>query len=606
MNHKSAFWLANSLILLGFFFIMNTGTANITLANDRMAGSGPTPRTAVKEKQQFSADDTQEKTNPKAGAEAPRTLDVNFKKLESQGYYAPGDPRSLGVDVWAGTKRSDLLAYLSASYNDLSYRSLVLLLKNALLTAADTTMIRNDEHASSGNDLTTLRIEKLMELGFYKEAAALYAKYPDEPYHERFARAGVLAMLYSNQLALSCLETQIVYERFKSVSFWQQMQRICNIILLKNAPKNKLPKIDDSVLESKVLKKLVSGSNYRLRVTNKNDLKDLTPLTIATLHAMGRIDVSDFNFKNTDDLPHHVISLLLDNKTMSEEGRFRLMIESAKRGLISSQDLEDYYVELGQELVGHDKTSLKEYANIHGWQRLPYLFSASGNVARGEEQQVILNQAIALEGEYGNAALWPFHDVFRALPADSLSDSLIRAGLRVFTATATPIPDDWADKWITMHKNLPVSYKHLDIVELTYLLNTDITLNKVLKPYEKQEDNEEKLSREQAIVKIIYEKLDKARKLHNYVPNVSYENNEGLTPTDDYVMPVVGLRERLAESNKDKRLGEIVLISSILLAPATPNTINGDILGQVLDSLKTVGLTKEAQSLANQVLLGFE
>ena len=90
------------------------------------------------------------------------------------------------------------------------------------------------------------------------------------------------------------------------------------------------------------------------------------------------------------------------------------------------------------------------------------------------------------------------------------------------------------------------------------------------------------------------------------MPKIVYEKQEGLTPTDDYVMPLSGLLERLAESKKDKRLGETVLISSILLEPLKPSAIDGALLGQVLDSLITVGLTKEAQSLANEVMLGFE
>ena len=321
---------------------------------------------------------------------------------------------------------------------------------------------------------------------------------------------------------------------------------------------------------------------------------------------MNRINVSGFDINDAAAMPHHVVSLLLDNPTISDESRFRLTVESARRGLISVEDLHDYYNTLGEDIVGQRETSLKGYEAIKGWKRLPYLYFASGNVAKGAEQKVILGQAISLEKEYGNAALWPFLDIFESLDGDSISDSMIRTGIRVFTNTATPIPDSWAERWVASHKNLPTTYDKLTATDYTALLNSDISLDKVLQPIDKEEESSGTMSHQQHLTNIIYEKLDKSRKLHNYVAKIVYEKQEGLTPTDDYVMPLSGLQERLAESKKDKRLGETVLISSILLEPLKPSAIDGTLLGQVLDSLITVGLTKEAQSLANEVMLGFE
>ena len=324
------------------------------------------------------------------------------------------------------------------------------------------------------------------------------------------------------------------------------------------------------------------------------------------LHADNRIDFSGFNISDAQKMPHHVVRLLLDSPTISEEARFRLNVESARRGLISVQELTDYYNTLGEDIVGSRETSLKAYANVGGWKRLPYLYFASGNVAKGEEMKTILTKAIQLEDEYGNAAIWPFLDIFKSLSPDSISDSMIRTGIRVFTHTITPIPDSWAERWIASHNNLPTTYDQLSATDYAALLNSDISLDKVLQPIDKEEEVEGNLSHQQHLTNIIYEKLDKSRKLHNYVPKIVYEKQEGLTPTDDYVMPLSGLLERLAESKKDKRLGETVLISSILLEPLKPSAIDGALLGQVLDSLITVGLTKEAQSLANEVMLGFE
>ncbi len=594
---KHAFLISAAALFIGGFYTS-------AMANDRMAGSGP--KSPVPKQETVKEKDSDAPKAKRAPEDMPGTLDVNFKLLETEGYYAPNDSRALGIDLWMGTKRSELIKYLSASYDNLQYRSLLQLLKSALLTTADTTLLNNNERAKDGMDLTTLRLEKLLELGFYQEAATIYSRNHAEPYHERYARAGVYALMYSRQMPLACVETQVVMERFKSVTFWQQMEKICSVILLKNVPEKDRPDLGNVKLETKTLEKAVSNQKYIYKADSADDLKDLSPLTIAVLHADNRIDFSGFNISDAQKMPHHVVRLLLDSPTISEEARFRLNVESARRGLISVQELTDYYNTLGEDIVGSRETSLKAYANVGGWKRLPYLYFASGNVAKGEEMKTILTKAIQLEDEYGNAAIWPFLDIFKSLSPDSISDSMIRTGIRVFTHTITPIPDSWAERWIASHNNLPTTYDQLSATDYAALLNSDISLDKVLQPIDKEEEVEGNLSHQQHLTNIIYEKLDKSRKLHNYVPKIVYEKQEGLTPTDDYVMPLSGLLERLAESKKDKRLGETVLISSILLEPLKPSAIDGALLGQVLDSLITVGLTKEAQSLANEVMLGFE
>jgi hypothetical protein len=71
-------------------------------------------------------------------------------------------------------------------------------------------------------------------------------------------------------------------------------------------------------------------------------------------------------------------------------------------------------------------------------------------------------------------------------------------------------------------------------------------------------------------------------------------------------MPSVDLMDSLKEAITNRRLGEVVLLSSIALNGATPEKIYAGLLEVVIDGFETVGLTKEAQELYKEIVIGFE
>ena len=103
---------------------------------------------------------------------------------------------------------------------------------------------------------------------------------------------------------------------------------------------------------------------------------------------------------------------------------------------------------------------------------------------------------------------------------------------------------------------------------------------------------------------MLIEKLDNGRKLHNIDASKVYENTVDLTQNAGYVMPSVGLMDRLATAVNDKHLGEVVLLSSIVLHGVPPAKMFAGMFQGVINGFETVGLTKEAREISQEVILG--
>ena len=70
-------------------------------------------------------------------------------------------------------------------------------------------------------------------------------------------------------------------------------------------------------------------------------------------------------------------------------------------------------------------------------------------------------------------------------------------------------------------------------------------------------------------------------------------------------MQSTGLMNSLQEARNDNRLGEVILLSSIILHESTSDNTKPDVIGEVIDSFVTVGLTNEAKQLTKEFLLSF-
>ncbi len=586
-------------LLIGALLLC-AGLALPALAENRTAGGVRNTvhdKAASPEKKAVKAEKEEENSSE-------NVLDVNFAKLESRGLLTKSVDGSLGRDLWNGTKRSLLVAALPQMPGMSEYRTMQTLSRRLLLTQADAELIRRDEKPQPGSDLMTLRLEKLLEMGAFKEALTLYTGHHGEPYHERFAKAGVYAALYSRESSLACLEAKAVEERFIDVAFWQQMAKICTYILSKPGSKKNAAKIDFP--ESKIIQQIIDRDSFRFSPRKPADLLDLEPLEAAVLAADKRFDLSGFEFDPQQKLPPHVLALFMDDPSLSGEQAFRLMIQAVEAGLKSPQDLADYYDKKAVELFGKNKkkTSLIDYQAIAGWKRLPYLYRAATNAGAGREQSAILKKALELVPQYGTAALWPLADIIALMDPGELESPAIREGFVILAETGERISPEWAEIWYAdQNKEKNLSKAKL-LTFVAYSIGNEFPENTPDQDSDFKGNFEKLDPQEKELLQIVYEKLDKQLKLHNYDASDGYEKTLDLTKAVDYVMPSISLRDALENAESEQRLGEIVLLSSIALRDAPPDKLYAGMFREVIDGLVTVGLTKEAQSLAREVILG--
>lgn len=553
----------------------------------------------------------------KADASAPASLpvedqeqrdttssDVDFTALEALGLFTQPGQGSLGRDMWRGSSRTDITADLPRIPSASPYRTIERLTARLLLTAADPSLIRQNGRPQPGEDMTTLRLEKLLETGAFREAWALYSAMPGDPYHERYARMGVLAALYSREPALACLEAKTFQARFSSVEFWRQLSAACNRITASSAGRSVKESAETG---SQILDAFILRDTFRFKAATLSDLRHLLPLEAAVLAAENRFDFSNLAIGEHEEIPPHVLALLIDDPSLPEEASFRLLLRAVERGVRPISFLTSYYETKATLLFGKNKqnTSLSEFVAVEGWKRLPYIYRAATNAPGAPERQTIVRKALELATPYGDAALWPLATIIAGIDADSLAPEQVRAGLRILAQTATPAGPGWADAFRLAAKDGGAQGTDLLLLEIDHLSTEDS-----VKDGSQQSDLAKSLeglnSQEKALVASAYEKLDKRIKLHNYGAGLVYDNTTTLTSSEDYVMPSDGLLNRLAKAKAEQRPGEIVLLSSIALDGTTPDRLSPELFQAVIDGLLSVGLTKETQLLANEVILALK
>lgn len=575
-------------------------TASPADAESRMAGSVHVSKPPVKSYERY-----EEKTYSNDAVHQ-----VNFRRLESHGLLTRTSEGSLGRDLWLGSKRSDLINYLPQISGTTPYRTINDLSRRLLLTKTDVELIKQDQKPEPGNDLTTLRLEKLLEMGAYKDALSLYTKHPDVPYHERYARAGILAALYSKQAALACLEEKTIESRiqqFEDVVFWQQISKICSYILSKQGKLSPAPSADKLKFpESDILRQVATKKNFRYKVKKPADLETLTPLEAAVLAADDRFDFSTLKISSDKPLPIHVIALLITEPSLPEHTLFKLMLQAVEAGLKTTDELAAYYESKAEEHFGkkNSKTSLTGYQSVKGWKRLPYLYRGITNTGKRAEREAIIQKVFDLASDYEIVALWPFAEAIAELDPTKLGTDNTRIGFKTIVQAGVKPSKKWSNAW-NAYLSQNSGMGKLYFLELfAYGIGQNVTENDDVQNVDFSNIIEEFDAQEHEILKIVYEKLDKRVELHNYSGGNIYEKQSGLTSAVDYVMPSISLLDSLEKAEYEQRLGEVILLSSIALRDVPPGKVYAGVFREVIDGLTTVGLTKEAQSLAREVILG--
>lgn len=544
-------------------------------------------------------------SRPDKPARVPAVLKVNYTTLESLGTLSTSSNGSLGIDLWDGSSRGQVLQLVNELPPPRYYGILQRMNQRALLTSADATLMNSRSGIQAGEDFQTVRIEKLLDTGSYLQASQLYMTDQAVAYHERLARAGVQSLFLSRQPTIACLETKTMMVRFDDQPFWNQASVICDYILGKMAGqvmKNfvERPEVKPVADESRVLGYVFDKPSYKITPRSFEDMKDYTPLEIALLLNDRRISLAKLDTADLESAPSHTLGVMMMVPDAPGELKLSLWNEALRRGMITPAELGGLY--------GDIKLDSKDLEKAKGWLVIPAYYQALSNAREKDQKKKIgLDALRQLSGQYPAGSLTPFAEYVSSVSAEGLSSAAIRDITRIGVLAGVPVSRAVErELWNQAESNGPN--------------NPALTLalaNAALKNFSTEEMPKEAVFQEltgklsetsQSLVFAAIEKLDNSSKLHNISVDKVYEKRDGLTSSADYdyVMPSRDLMETLSSANKDKRLGEVILLSSIALGNIPPSKLDPAVMAEVIEGLKTVGLTSEARELASEVILGLD
>lgn len=596
MIHKAKN-LAGIILLAGLALAI---PALPSYANDRMAGS-PAP---VKSK---------------------KTTSGNFSRdlaaYDSIGLLKDYADGRLSPDLWQGTEYGAAIELVRGAPADTPYRAINHLVVRLLLSEADASLLTDrpggdtDDDTYDEDTLLAARINKLVSLGLYQEAAGLYKTLHDAtPRFESVARAGFIGLMLNNEIPIACLETKIAVKQFQDVAFWQQSGKICDRILL-NKPLEKKASEDDEEAkepeekqkdktagESKHIEQFLSGDSDSIRPENAEEILALSLLERAVLAGAGKIDFSRIEDETPASLPAPVLGMLLSQKGLNERDRFRYQLEFHRRALKGADALADLYKNVEFEGAEKMENPAGQYSTIQDWKRLPFLYQALQDTDDKDQTLKLLKYALAMTGDYPDSALTPFAGTLEKINPGDLTDDELETALTLMLATNARPLEQWlkeADESFIQKLQKPSFIQKISTLAVIQELSPENKITRIL-----SESGREHIGSDREKIAIIYEKLDTAQKLHNYGTSLGYENKASLTSDVSYVMPSVVLMDRLEKARTKISLGEVVLLSADILHNIKPTDLYAGTLAEVLDGYVAVGLTSEARQVAAEVMSG--
>lgn len=525
---------------------------------------------------------------------APATaeeFDVDYRTLESLGIYESEYEGSLGSDLWNNATRSNLIALIEKIPEEPKSKTSYRLQKHALLTQARVSFSGQPD-PEGGKDLLTIRMEKLIAMGAYPEALALYRTMNAEPYHPALARTGILAMLYTGQKALACIEAKTMKDRFKEDGFWQDFKAYCSVSLSEKATKEEKGQLKDS--KRKILQSLANDKKYSFSYA-PDDFEKLTWLEQAALGAEQKLTTGTLNKESVHKIPLRHISLLLLNENIDENNKTFLTIEAARRGIYGEEELVNLYEALYKLPKGEEPTEPKTSRG-----KLGYFYSQLIQ-AKSDEKWNIIKQAFDLQKTYDIDALIPFATILGSIRPEAPQKDDIKNVILLFAAAGQPLPAFWAEALDSLPEEAKEGkdWKNLKILAHILQSERDRKSNETVEIITLTDGFDTK---KKALLKIIIENIDTANKIVHNAP-VIYEKDFDIASTLVYKVPQVDVWDRLENSIQNKIKSETILLSATLINAGASGDMYPGVMRDVLNSLNAVGLTSFSRDVAKEAIL---
>jgi len=475
----------------------------------------------------------------------------SFARIEELGLRESTYDGGLGRDLWNNTRRSFVMELFDALPVETGEVVLQDMVKGILLTSAPTKAMENDvDDLQAGQDLLTVRLRKLNEMGAYQDAFDLYTQVTDAPYHPRLIEQGIMAMALSGQKSLACVEARSATEIFADDAFLLALIALCDAGWSKNV-------IEATIENVSTLR----GFQSALLVATHQD----SPLPLTVSQAL--------------KLPVKDVWPALIHDDVSSEVRAALNIRAYGAGLISFKDLKKAYEPLDTDENGKALDIVAAYQAFNeqpSWDRF--------------------KTATALEKTYGISALAPFTNGLKSVEIpNSVTNPDLRMIYRAFTVANKKIPEKLFTPLLNENHDrsaVDLYAKLLVTAALSFsnMQKSNNYINELEKVF---------LTLSPQTQFMVDQHLDMAQDmgLLKTLKSLTYENNLSLTFNEGYVIHSSNTNKRLLEAIHNVRRGEVALISIIVLNARTIGLLYPEHLNNALIGLSEVGLKNVAGRL---------
>lgn len=528
-------------------------------------------------------------------AQAPQS--VLTAEAEGAGLYKKPADGSLGRNFWQGMRRSAAVKLLKAMPASSPEPAAQKLIFGALLTETDIGKLEpENQPPAPGEDLLTLRLEKLIEGGAYQQALELYSSLSLENPPESVARAGILAMLFTGQKPLACLEQNTVQSLYPHSAFLKTLGAYCE------ATNSKTPLPDSwRTLETSEHKALLALAKKKFEyVYEPASFSNFTLLERAIITAEGKIAINASAESMFREIPPADIQILMKANNLGAKEKFILNVRALDWGLIGAANFKKNYASAIDPDLRLDK-GLKVPEGVSDWEKLPYYLQIAANSENDVTRWAHIRSAIVVGQKYGISSLLPFSGlVYKLAPADA-SFHEMKACAGILNASGMGIPPQWIDIIEKFSPSPAERAEYAHLLAAAYVsAGKSINDKARVRIFSYLSDAEASST---YLLKKVIENLDNSKKeTHN--PPVIYEKDGDLTFFKDYVMPSEAVWDRLLQAARQGLPGETVLLSATALRGAALEQIYPELFRDILVSLKNVGLTDISDNLAISAALG--
>ncbi|MEM6811914.1 MAG: hypothetical protein AAF549_05540 [Pseudomonadota bacterium] len=236
---------------------------------------------------------------------------------EGEGILVKDTEGALPKGLWIDQPRSEITALLKSIPADAPFKSMQTIKRNLMLSTYDTSLIDNDVSIEVGDDLLTLRLIKLMQMGLWDDAYTLYTETSDDPGQNfRLAEIGVVLALFKKGIPAACLENNAFGSRFDGV-FWDRIQIICDKEI------DNVGVIGTQFSESPILRGIYTQPKYEV---SANDLNLLTSASFLELMILIEKDVLTYdNYIFNPDIPPYLMTVFLNDPTFPDSEKPELL-----------------------------------------------------------------------------------------------------------------------------------------------------------------------------------------------------------------------------------------------------------------------------------------